>query len=100
MGEWMEEAHYEACRAAGMWTEQPDFFVGTADELDRLFTLDGLRDNMVAVYGAHGSDASATPFADPAALQQMHKLRNDVLFALHDVALRRRLCTGQISLPA
>lgn len=97
MGEWMEDAHYEACRAAGMWAEQADFFVGPADELERLFTLGGLRDNMVAVYEAHGSDVSSAPFADPAALQQMHTLRNQVLFALHDVALRRRLCTGQLS---
>ena len=95
----MEPEHFEACRAANLWAEQDDFFVGTADELDRLFTLHSLRENMVAVYDAHGSDVYAAPFADPVALQQMHKLRNEVLFALYDVALRRRLCTGKVSLP-
>ena len=55
-------------------------------------TLPALRDAMAGVYEHAGDAVDAAPFADAAELGRMHELRNHVLYAIRDVALRRRLC--------
>ena len=92
MPEWMEERHFEAAKARGLFTELPESFVGTHDELGELMTLSGLTQTMVAVFEHAGDVLATAPFADPRELEKMHHLRNNVMFAMSNVPLRRKIC--------
>ena len=92
MPEWMEERHFEAAKARGLFTELADSFVGTHDELGELMTLDGLAQTMVTVFEHAGDAVTTAPFADARELEKMHRLRNDVMFAMSNLPLRRRIC--------
>ena len=92
MPEWMEPRHFDACQEHRLFAAQPDAFVGTHAELEALMTEPGLAQTMRSVYERAGDATHDAPFADAGELRRMHTLRNHVLFAVHDVALRRRLC--------
>ena len=92
MPEWMEPRHFDACQEHRLFAAQPDAFVGTHAELEALMTEPGLAQTMRSVYERAGDATHDAPFADAGELRRMHTLRNLVLFAVHDVALRRRLC--------
>ena len=97
------------------------YSLGTHAELEQRMTKQGLQEIMGNVYDLAGDPTHDAPFsyatqgsnpglADPrqlcvlltrvsralnrdaAALHKMHQLRNDVMYATRDVALRRRLC--------
>ena len=65
--EWMEERHFVAAEARGMFANLPDHFVGTHDELAQLMTAHGLRRAMVDVFQHAGrSSADGTLVPPPA----------------------------------
>lgn len=100
--DWMEERHWDACDADADWDadallpsgDEPDTdaFVGTFAELDGRLTARGLRANMQRVYTQAGDAVETAPFADARVLEETHKMRNGLIFATTDVALRRKLC--------
>ena len=47
---------------------------------------------MVRVYTQAGDAVETAPFADAVVLESTHKMRNGLIFATTDVALRRKLC--------
>jgi len=55
-------------------------------------TQGGLLEAMREVYEHAGDASHDAPFADETELRRMHELRNHVLYATRDVALRQRLC--------
>jgi len=66
--------------------------VGTHAQLDEFLTKEALASAMRAVYVASGDTLADAPFGDDAELRRMHHMRNEVLFAVRDEGLRRRLC--------
>ena len=91
--EWMGVRHFEACRQQPrLFDDVDDAFVGTHAELDALMTLPALGQAMRDVYERAGDATHDAPFSDAVELHKMHHLRNRVLFATHDVALRRSMC--------
>lgn len=93
MSEWMgSDGHWEAVRRARLFDEAPEHFVGSAAEMEAVYTAESLRANMRAAYDAHGASVAGAEFEDDAQLRQMHMLRNDALFALRDPARRRQMC--------
>ena len=87
--EWMETRHFEACQAAKLFDETPDAFVGSTTELSALMTLPGLHHAFEIIgesdlqAAGHERETMAAQWASPGALEEMHLLRNDRLFALH-----------------
>ncbi len=92
VSDWMDERHYRACRDAALFDELADSFVGTPAQLGALMTAAALQSTMSVLYQSVGDDVGAAPFAQPAALQGMHELRNQALFSLGDASRRRGLC--------
>ena len=92
MPEWMEARHFDACQSNDLLASLPDSFVGTHAQLEQRMTEHGLREIMRDVYETAGDPTHDAPFADAGELRRMHELRNLVMYATRDVALRRRLC--------
>ena len=92
MPEWMEARHFDACQSNDLLASLPDSFVGTHAQLEQRMTEQGLREIMQEVYETAGDPTHDAPFADAGELRRMHELRNLVMYATRDVALRRRLC--------
>lgn len=91
MPEWLDPPHFEACRDEGLFADLPDTFVGTPAELAQLLTLPGLEAAHKAIF--ERADVPPPEQASrPEALAQMHTLRNDVMFALHDAQRRSMQC--------
>ena len=100
IAEWMEPRHFEAARAAGLFSELPDHFVGTSDQLARLMTLPSLEAAMRSAYEGAGDDPQATLrkyAAGGMGLEQMHALRNDAVFLLRDPQRRLEHLCGRPS---
>jgi len=92
VADWLEDRHYEACAADGLLAAEPDWWVGTAEQLGGLLSADSLRENMRRVYEAAGDDLESAPWADERTLQYMHTLRNAQLYAIDSPARRAQRC--------
>jgi len=92
MPEWMDVRHFNAAKGRSLFSELPDFFVGSHLALGEHMSLPALREAMVSVYEDVGDALGEAPFARVGEFERMHHLRNDVLFALHDAHLRRKIC--------
>ena len=101
-----------AAEAAGAWRDLPDWVVGTDEDLEGVFTRDGLRSNMDLLMRHHHEamggldqnnqnnngnkyydDANGdAPWRDPRQLAEYHELRNGHLMALRRPEVRDHYC--------
>ena len=109
VGDWMTASHFEACAQAQCFSEHADAFVGTADELARVYTLSALDHTMqrVLVHDSrwtaetNGQDESGTSLGGASnrnmSLAEVHRLRNDGVFGLNDREAHLRNFCGKPS---
>ena len=88
--ELMDATHFENAKAARLFADEPDAFVGSAAALEAKMSLKNLRDAFRRI--DHSAATGAARLSTRADLEAMVGLRNDGVFALRDRDRRKRLC--------